>query len=132
MRVTLARTFDAATFRVIRRRPEQLFEPVWTRYQHIFPQLLGLALAATGHETEAREIITNILRDPSTDPGLIVLTYFALKDYDSALEWLRRAIDDRNSTMLMIVRLPNAFPGLSQQPGYADVLKYLDSVQRSP
>jgi hypothetical protein len=60
------------------------------------------------------------------------LTYFALKDYDSTLEWLRRAIDDRNSLVLRIVRIPNAFPGLSQQPGYTDVLKYLDSQQRSP
>jgi len=130
--VTLARALDAATFQGDIEKASALFEPVWARYRHTFPQQLGPVLAATGHETEARELLTNMLRDPGTDPSLICLTYFGLKDHDSTLKWLRRAIDDRNANMLRLVRLPNAFPGLSQQPGYADVLKYLDSLQRSP
>ena len=71
-------------------------------------------------------------RGVSTDPFLICKTYYGLKDYDPALEWLRRAIDDRNLLALMSARVPNAWPGLSELPGYANLLAHFDSLQRSP
>ena len=55
---------------------------------------------------------TKMRRDSSADPYSHLLTYYGLKDYDSALEWFRRAIDDRNLDALQTARLPNAWPEL--------------------
>jgi len=130
--VALSRAMDAVTFQGDTEKAKAAFDPVWTRYRHTFPEWLAPGLAAIGRENEARQLLTNMLSNPGADPFAILMTYFGLKDYDSTLEWLRRAIDDRNTAVLELVRLPNAFPGLSEQPRYAEVLKHLDSLQRSP
>ena len=108
------------------------FEPLWAEHQHTAPRDLGFLLGRLGHEADARVLIKDLSRNSSGDPAVIFWTYYGLKDYDHALVWLRRAIDDRNSTILQQVRLPNAFPGLQELPGYADILAHLDSIQRSP
>jgi hypothetical protein len=59
------------------------------------------------------------------------LAYYGLKEYDSAFEWWRRAIDDRNLNLLMTIRW-FVLPGLSDRPDYAELIKYLDSLQRWP
>ena len=108
-----------------------LFVPLWDEYQQARPAFLAYPLALLGRESEARALIDAASRDPDIDPYLCFLTYWALKRYDEALVWLRRGIDDRHINILELVRIPDAFPGLQDLPGYADVLAHLDSLQRS-
>jgi Tfp pilus assembly protein PilF len=108
-----------------------LFAPLWAEFQHVRPAFLAYPLALLGREAEARALIDGASRDCEVNAAVCVLTYSALKDYDDALVWLRRGIDDRNQFILQAVRMPNALPGLQESPGYADVLAYLDSLQRS-
>ena len=108
-----------------------VFKPIWTNLQHAYPAVLAFPLALLGREAEAHALIDDASREPSVDPIAMVLTYCALRAYDDALVWLRRGIDDRNSLVLMHVRMPNALPGLQDVPGYADVLTHLDSLQQS-
>ena len=107
------------------------FEPIWSRLQHARPPFLAFPLALLGREAEARALIDEATHDSGVDPLVMVLTYSALKAYDDALVWLRRGIDERSGLLVSNVRMPNAFPGLQDQPGYADVVAYLDSLQRS-
>ena len=113
-------------------KAKAVFEPVWAKYQHVAPRS---SVSRSAHSATTRRratLIKKMKADSGTDPYLIFLAYYGLKDYDSALEWLRRAIDDRNASVLQFIRLPNMYPGLREQPGYAEVLKHLDSLQRSP
>jgi tetratricopeptide (TPR) repeat protein len=107
-------------------------EPLWAQYRIIFPQYFGYVLARLGHEAEARVLVAEMSRDTNASPLSFFYAYYGLKDYDEALVWLRRAIDDHSPQLLPLVRIPNAFPGLQELPGYADVLAHLDSIQRSP
>ena len=85
-----------------------------------------------GHEGEARALVADLSLDGNAEPETIFWLYYGLKDYEHALEWLRRGIDDRNTTFIKFVRLPNAFPEIQDLPGFAAVLAHLDSLQRSP
>ena len=110
-----------------------VFAPLWAKFQHARPAAAVLAhqLALLGRQAEARALIDDASHDPNVDASLCVLTYWALKEYDDALVWLRRGIDDRNPSVLVLIRMPKVFPGLRELPGYADALAYLDSLQRS-
>jgi len=108
------------------------FEPLWSDYRHTPFGALGFLLARLGHEAEARALVAELSRDSDADSETIFWLYYGLKDYEHALEWLRRGIDDRNTTFLSFVRLPNAFPEIQDLPGFAAVLAHLDSLQRSP
>ena len=108
------------------------FEPLWSEYQHTDGANLGFLLARLGHEAEARALVAELSLGENADPATIFWLYSGLKDYDHALEWLRRGIDDRNAGFLSFVRLPNAFPEIQDLPGFAAALAHLDSLQRSP
>ena len=107
------------------------FEPLWAQYKSTSSQFFGYPLARLGHEAEARALVEDLIHDPKANPALVFLGYYGLKQYDKALVWVRRAIDER-SDLARSVRMPNAFPGLQEQPAYADVLAHFDSIQRSP
>jgi TolB-like protein len=108
------------------------FEPLWSEYQYTATGDLGFLLARLGHEAEARALVAELSLDAKADPVTIFWLYYGLKDYEHALEWMRRGIDDRNAGFLSFVRLPNAFPEIQDLPGFAAVLGHLDSLQRSP
>jgi len=112
-------------------KAKALFAPMWARNQHPIPPLFGFPLAALGYEAEARELLANMLRDPNADPYFVFFTYYGLKEYDAALEWLRRSIDDRSLTALATVRW-RVLPGISDRPDYPELLQHLDSLLRSP
>ena len=111
-------------------RAKAVFEPLRAKLQHASPALLGEPLALLGYESEARALVKEVSRDADVDPAFIFLTHYRLKAYDDALVWLRRGIDDRG-LILNYVRMPDAFPGLQELPGYAEILRHLDSLQRS-
>ena len=106
------------------------FAPLWaaTRYTH--PELLGRELALLGDQQEARKLAARLSQNPDVDPFFVSMTYYGLGQYDDALVWFRRMVDGRTPWVVCTLRL-NQFPGLQEQPGYAELLKYLDSIQRS-
>ncbi len=108
------------------------FEPLWNEMGASNPEFLIATLARLGRTDEARRAMAERDRDEYVNPGWRLYAHAALGDFDAALADLRRGIDDRNVAMLLWVRMPNAFSGLQQQPGFADMLAYLDSQQRSP
>jgi tetratricopeptide (TPR) repeat protein len=106
------------------------FEPLWAEYRYSDPARFSLVLGRLGHETEATELAAQLARDPTANPYDVFHAYYALGNYDEALVWMRRTIDDRGAHVAFL-RLPNLYPGLQEQPGYADALKYFDSLQKS-
>ena len=106
------------------------FAPLWDSLRYTHPERFGRELAQLGYESEARELAAKLSREANVDPFWVFLTYYGLGKYDDALIWLRRVIDGRYY-VTSVLRIPNQFPGLQELPGYADVLKYLDSIQRS-
>jgi len=106
------------------------FAPLWAAYRYSHPERFGRELAQLGHESEALELVGKLEREPGVDPFWVFLTYYGLGRYDDALVWLRRVVDGRY-TIVGLLRLPNLWPGLQEQSGYAELLKYLDSIQRS-
>ena len=106
------------------------FEPLWAEYRYSHPAPFALVLGRLGHEAEAKELTAQLARDPTANPYDVFQAYYALGEYDEALVWMRRVIDDRG-VIVAFLRLPNLYPGLQELPGYADALKYLDSLQKS-
>jgi hypothetical protein len=76
------------------------FEALWAEYRHSAPQYFGFLLGRLGHEAEARALIADMSGDSNSDPVWIFWTYYGLKDYNNALVWLRRTVDDRNPFIL--------------------------------
>jgi hypothetical protein len=103
---------------------------LWAQYRHTHPELLVRELALLGYESEARELIARLSQQPGVDPFWVFMAYYVLGHYDEALVRLRRVIDGWHLFVLSL-RLPNKLPGLQEQPGYAELLEYLDSIQRS-
>lgn len=83
--------------------------------------LFGMVLRSQRDVVSAERAFEGKMRVASTN---------ALGEYDEALIWLRHVIDDRG-IFVTYLRLPNQYPGLQEQPGHAEALKYLDSLQKS-
>ena len=58
-----------------------------------------------------------------------VRTYFALGDYDKALDALRKGIDTRQWDVLMLIRSAKFLEPLRAHPGFADVLAHLEAEE---
>ena len=113
------------------------FAPLWASIRLTHPERFGRELASLGYEREARDLAAKLSQQSNVDPFWMFQTYYGLamyhdaRMYHDALVWLRRVVDGRDGRMLYILRVPNMSPGLQEQPGYAELLKYLDSIQRS-
>ena len=107
------------------------FAPLWASSGSRIPNDSGGNSLSLGYEREARELAAKLSQQSDVDPFWVFLAYYGLGMYDDALVWLRRVIDGRDGPVVSLLRVPNQFPGLQEQPGYAELLKYLDSIQRS-
>jgi tetratricopeptide (TPR) repeat protein len=108
------------------------FEPLWAEHRYSDPESLSLVLGyeALGHRRDAEQLAQRLAHDSTIEPFLVFTLHASLGENDEALRWLRRAIDDRSENV-QYLRLPNQFPDLQEQPGYAELLTYLDSIQKS-
>ena len=107
------------------------FAPLWAAFRFTHPERFVRELASLGYDREARELTAKLSHESDVDPFWVFLAYYGLGEYDNALVWLRRVVDGRYWPVVSLLRVPNLFPGLQEQPGYAELLKYLDSIQRS-
>ena len=85
---------------------------------------LGHALATSGHATEARRILRELLARHEREYVSsydIASIYAGLQDRDEAFKWLRRAADER-STFLVHLGWDARFEALRQDPRYHELL----------
>jgi adenylate cyclase len=106
------------------------FAPIWAAHRFTNPERFLQVLGLLGYEREALELTEKLSQEPGVDPFWVFLGYYGLGRYDDALVWLRRVVDGRH-LIVSTLRLPNQFPGLQEHAGYAELLSYLDSIQRS-
>ena len=106
------------------------FDPLWAQQRYTHPELYVRELASLGYEREAHELMAKLTRAPDVDPFVMFLNYAGLGRTDDALAQLRRAIDGRSFAGVLYVRFPQG-PGVREQPGFVELVKYLDSIQRS-
>jgi eukaryotic-like serine/threonine-protein kinase len=86
---------------------------------------LAHAYAETGKETEAQEILNDLLEESKrgyVDPFDFALVYFALGEQDKAIEYLEKAYEYR-SVMLPFIRTFPEWEGYSKEPRVVALLK---------
>jgi len=111
-------------------RAKAEFAPLWEQHRYTHPERFGRELGLLGYEREATQLAAELSSKPNPDPFDVYFAYYGLGQYDQALVWLRRVLEARYIPLVHL-RLPNLFPPLQEQPGYAELLAYLDSIQRS-
>ena len=85
---------------------------------------LAYALAATGHEGEARQTIDELLRLPHEQPPSfeMAMAYVGLGDADAAFHWLDRAYAERDAFLHTIKTVP-AFDSLHVDRRWGSLLQ---------
>jgi serine/threonine-protein kinase len=85
---------------------------------------LGYGLAATGHRSEARQVLATLLRRVEKEyvsPYDIATVYAGLGDADGAYRWLRRAAEER-STFIVHLGWDSRFDGIRDDQRLADLM----------
>jgi tetratricopeptide (TPR) repeat protein len=86
---------------------------------------LGLALASSHQEAEARKIVDQLKeRSQQTyvQPMWVAVIYLALGDKDQAFDWMQRAYDDR-SAWLVYLKVDPLFDSVRQDVRFTDLLR---------
>lgn len=85
---------------------------------------LGYGLAATGHASEARQVLATLLRRVEKEyvsPYDIATVFAGLGDADGAYKWLRRAAEER-STFIVHLGWDTRFDGIRGDQRLADLM----------
>ena len=86
---------------------------------------LGLALASSHQEAEARKIVDQLKeRSQQTyvQPMWVAVIYLALGNKDQAFDWIQKAYDDR-SAWLVYLKVDPLFDGVRQDARFTDLLR---------
>jgi TolB-like protein/AraC-like DNA-binding protein/Tfp pilus assembly protein PilF len=94
-----------------------VFQEIFQIEQQRYPRILGwlgAAYARSGSEEKAREIIAELSAMKSissaSSPGFfIAVVYSALGEHESALQWLRTAVDDHEMEIPWLISEPQFF-----------------------
>ena len=89
---------------------------------------LGLALAVSGRDADARAVIERIEAAPSgtyVPPTSVAWVYLGLDDRDHAFEWLERAVDARDH-MMMPIKSYRFFDRARTDPRYLALLRRMN------
>jgi tetratricopeptide (TPR) repeat protein len=89
-------------------------------------QLAG-AYAVAGRTDETHKILTELLKPgayPYVAPADIAQIYVALGDHDRAMDWLRKAFEERSFAMVYLKVHP-AYDSMRQDPRFVDLLRSL-------
>src|SRR5262249_32927572 len=108
------------------------FESAWAEFGHVDPRQFVYLLPRFGRERELRALMTDWDSAPGSATAVLhAQAHRGLGEYDEAMKWLRRAVDERDLSVLETIRLPNANRELRDRPDYAELLRYLDSIEVS-
>jgi TolB-like protein/Tfp pilus assembly protein PilF len=94
---------------------------------------LGLVLGQSGREAEARALLGQLNRKAESayvPPTAFAWIYLGLGEFDSAFEWLDRAIDARDQLMMPIKTLP-LFDPIRSDPRFVALLRKMN-LESSP
>lgn len=69
---------------------------------------VACAYARSGNAMKAREILPD-LKTKYIQPGFFAIAYIGLGEWDRAFEWLERAYEEHDQTLLSIISLPRGF-----------------------
>jgi TolB-like protein/Tfp pilus assembly protein PilF len=89
---------------------------------------LGLVLGQSGNAAEVRELLEQLRRMAATayvPPTAFAWIYLGLGEWDSAFEWLDRAIDSRDQLMMPIRSYP-LFDPIRADPRFAALLRKMN------
>ncbi len=95
----------------------EVFQEIFQIEQVRYPRILGwqgAAYARSGEEERAREIISELtemkaVSSASSPAFFIAAVYSALEEYETALRWLRTAIDDHEMEIPWLISEPQFF-----------------------
>ena len=105
----------------------EYLERIQDKLDELLSQDLGYAAATyvnLGREDKARELLEYLQERMQTEPVrafAFVLIYNALGEHDKALDWLERAVDERETSLIWL-KEDYAFDGLRQYPRFDDIL----------
>lgn len=86
---------------------------------------LGHTLARAGRETQARQILDELLQAEAPPPHDIALIHIGLGEHEKAMDWLERAYEARDSQLIYINRGPR-FDPLRDHPRFKALLAKID------
>jgi TolB-like protein/AraC-like DNA-binding protein len=103
----------------------EIFQEIFQIEQVRYPRILGwlgAAYARSGEEIKAQEIISELTElkaeSSASSPGFYIAVVFsALGDHESALQWLRTAIDDHEMEIPWLISEPQFFD-MHELPGF--------------
>jgi eukaryotic-like serine/threonine-protein kinase len=111
------------------RWPQAVAEFRWTRDNtsaRVALAFLGYALARAGRETEAKEILADLLSGRRYSHGSfgVAVVYTGLRDYDQAFRWLERAMEEGS---IRIYLWDPAFTDLHRDPRFERLQRKIQS-----
>ena len=108
------------------------FDAAWSAFGHSVPEAFVLVLPAVGREQELRDLMKQWDAGARQASAFTRFNaHYALGEYDEAMKWLMSAIDERDFTARLFVRLPSAYPEIRNHPALPEVLAHLDAVEVS-
>ena len=107
------------------------FDAVWAKYGKVAPESFIPVLPMVGREQELRDLMKQW--DAGTRPTNAVarfVAYNALQEYDAAIDWLLRALDEGvRQDYLPNIRVDKLYPEIHKHPRYAEVAAKLDAKE---
>ena len=104
---------------------KEIFQIEQVRYPRILGWL-GAAYARSGEEEKAREIIAELkamkgITSASSPAFFLAVVYAALGETDSAIQWLRTAVNDHEMEIPWLISEPQFFD-IHQHPGFQELV----------
>jgi serine/threonine protein kinase/tetratricopeptide (TPR) repeat protein len=87
--------------------------------------MLGYAYAKAGRKAEAQKVLEELKAGPKPPFGTataIARIHAGLGEKEQAIEWLRKACDERDSAVMWL-KVDRIFDNLRTEPGFAELLK---------
>ena len=89
---------------------------------------LGLALGECGRKAEARAVLEQLQRSERYIlPTSIAHVYLGLGEFDAALEWFDRAVEERDQNMMLILS-GRHFDPIREDPRFAALLRKMNLI----
>jgi TolB-like protein len=111
----------------------RLFEQAWTEFGQSRPRyILAIYLPRFGRESDLRQLVAKWEsgEEPVSSFALFD-AHYGLAEYDTAIVWLRRALEERIGLAWQFIRLPNTYPEITKRPGFEKLVRSLDSLLKS-
>ena len=107
-------------------------DKAWRQWGRRRPEILLPALAELGRESEARRILAD-LETRFADGEFVYAAkafeaYYHLGEYDAALVWLQRAIDDRQFAIFSRLRA-GRFEAVHDDPRFEAAMRQLEAME---